>query len=209
MKHLARPFTAPALICSRHSCSALRSVPGPAARGHTAHRPPGQARPGSLRPRKPRRPGQPPRPRPGTRRRRTLQEKTAVTRHTIRIGGQPVAYTATAGNLLLRDDRNKPIASFFYVYYTRDGVTDVARRPLFYSFNGGPGSASIWMHVGLHRPTPRATTRRVSSCSRRTRCTTTSSSILDIADIVYIDPIGAGYSRMARARTCAATTGSA
>jgi len=126
-----------------------------------------------------------------------LQEKTSVTRHTIRIGGQPVAYTATAGNLLLRDDRNKPIASFFYVYYTRDGVTDLARRPIFYSFNGGPGTASIWMHVGFTGP------RRVTyddegfQLQPPYRLHDNEQSILDIADIVYIDPIGVGYSRMA------------
>src|SRR5512141_2047895 len=81
-----------------------------------------------------------------------LKETTAVTKHTITIGGQPLRYTATAGTLLLRDDKDKPIASFFYVYYAKDDVVDRAKRPIVYSFNGGPGTASVWMHMGFTGP---------------------------------------------------------
>jgi carboxypeptidase C (cathepsin A) len=126
------------------------------------------------------------------------QERTSVTRHSMRIGGQMVAYTATAGTLVLRDEGSgKAIASFFYVYYTRDNVADVSRRPLVYSFNGGPGTASVWMHVGFTGP------RRVVydddgfQLQPPYRLHDNEHSILDIADIVYIDPIGVGYSRMA------------
>ena len=121
-----------------------------------------------------------------------LQEKTSVTKHTIRIGGQPIAYTATTGNLVLRDDRGKAIASFFYVYYTRDGVTDLAKRPIFYSFNGGPGTASIWMHVGFTGP--RRVTYDEDGFQLRPpyRLHDNEHSILDVADIVYIDPVGVG-----------------
>ena len=126
-----------------------------------------------------------------------LQERTSVTHHSIRIGGQTVAYTATAGTLILRDDSQKPLASFFYVCYTRDGVSDVTRRPMVYSFNGGPGTASLWMHIGFTGP------RRVVydddgfQLQPPYRLNDNEQSILDIADIVYIDPIGVGYSRMA------------
>src|SRR5688572_6433239 len=81
-----------------------------------------------------------------------INETTSVTKHTLDVGGQRVAYTATAGTILLRDDKNKPEASVFYVAYTRDDVTDRARRPIFYSFNGGPGTASVWMHMGFTGP---------------------------------------------------------
>ena len=81
-----------------------------------------------------------------------VQDKTSVTRHTIRVGGQPIAYTATAGTLVLRDDLAKPVASFFYVFYSRDNVADLGKRPIVYSFNGGPGTASIWMHMGFTGP---------------------------------------------------------
>jgi len=126
-----------------------------------------------------------------------LQEKTSVTKRTIRIGGQPIAYTATTGNLVLRDDRGKAIASFFYVYYTRDGVTDLTKRPIFYSFNGGPGTASIWMHVGFTGP--RRVTYDEDGFQLRPpyQLHDNEHSILDVADIVYIDPVGVGLSRMA------------
>jgi len=126
-----------------------------------------------------------------------LQERTSVTHHSIRIGGQTVAYTATAGTLVLRDDAAKPLASFFYVYYTRDGVSDVTKRPMVYSFNGGPGTASLWMHIGFTGP------RRVVydddgfQLQPPYRLSDNEQSILDLADIVYIDPVGVGYSRMA------------
>src|SRR5918996_3406433 len=81
-----------------------------------------------------------------------LKETTSTTKHAIEIGGQRIAYTATAGTIVLRDDKNKAEASVFYVSYTRDDVTDRARRPMFYSFNGGPGTASVWMHMGFTGP---------------------------------------------------------
>lgn len=126
-----------------------------------------------------------------------LQEKTAVTHRSIRIGGQTVAYTATAGTLVLRDDSAKPIASFFYVYYTRDGVTDLTKRPMVYSFNGGPGTASVWMHLGFTGPRRVVYDEEGFMLQPPFRVSDNEHSLLDIADIVYVDPIGVGYSRMA------------
>jgi carboxypeptidase C (cathepsin A) len=126
-----------------------------------------------------------------------LQEKTSVTRHTIRIGGQPVAYTATAGTLVLRDERAKAIASFFYVYYSKDNVADLAKRPIVYSFNGGPGTASIWMHMGFTGPRRVVYDEDGFMLQPPYRLHDNEQSILDIADIVYIDPVGTGFSRMA------------
>lgn len=126
-----------------------------------------------------------------------LQEKTSVTRHNIRIGGQSVAYTATTGNLVISDETAKPIASFFYVFYARDNVTDVSKRPLIYSFNGGPGTASVWMHLGFTGPRRVVYDEDGFMLQPPFRLSDNESSILDIADIVYIDPVGTGYSRMA------------
>lgn len=125
------------------------------------------------------------------------QEKVSVTRHTLKVGGQPVAYTATTGTLVLRDDNGKALASFFYVYYSRDNVTDVAKRPIFYSFNGGPGTASIWMHMGFTGP--RLVTYDGEGFMVRPpfRLSDNEHSIIDVADIVFIDPVGTGFSRMA------------
>jgi carboxypeptidase C (cathepsin A) len=127
---------------------------------------------------------------------RPTEEKAAATRHTIRIGGQTVAYTATAGTQFLRDEAGTPIASMFYVYYARDGVTDLSRRPIVYSFNGGPGTASIWMHLGFTGPRRPVYDEDGFMLQPPFRLHDNEHSILDIADIVYIDPIGTGYSRM-------------
>ena len=126
-----------------------------------------------------------------------MKERTSVTKHTVRIGGQPIAYTATAGTLILRDDVEKPIASFFYVLYTRDDVADLATRPMVFSFNGGPGTASIWMHMGFTGPRRVVYDPNGFMVQPPFRLHDNEHSILDVADIVYIDPVGTGFSRMA------------
>lgn len=126
-----------------------------------------------------------------------LKETTSVTKHTIEIGGQRIPYTATAGTILLRDDKNKPEASVFYVAYTRDDVTDRSKRPIFYSFNGGPGTASVWMHMGFTGPRKVVYDDEGMMPAPPFRLENNSHAILDVADIVYIDPVGTGFSRMA------------
>lgn len=126
-----------------------------------------------------------------------LKETTSVTKHAIEVGGQRIAYTATAGTITLRDDKNKPEASVFYIAYTRDDVTDRARRPIFYSFNGGPGTASVWMHMGFTGPRRVVYDDEGMMPAPPFRLADNEHSILDVADIVFIDPVGTGYSRMA------------
>src|SRR5688572_32426175 len=75
------------------------------------------------------------------------------TQHQIELAGKTLKYTATAGWLILTDKKdNKPIAQFGYTAYTLDGVKDASRRPITFAFNGGPGSASIWLHMGALGP---------------------------------------------------------
>src|SRR5262245_51606064 len=70
------------------------------------------------------------------------------TQHTLQLGGQTLKYTATVGWLILNDkEKDEPIARFGYIAYTLDGVKDSSRRPITFAFNGGPGSASIWLHM--------------------------------------------------------------
>jgi carboxypeptidase C (cathepsin A) len=126
-----------------------------------------------------------------------LKETTSVTKHTIDVGGQRISYTATAGTILLRDDKQKPEASVFYVAYTRDDVTDRAKRPMFYSFNGGPGTASVWMHMGFTGPKKVVYDDEGMMPAPPFRLENNAHAILDIADIVFIDPVGTGFSRMA------------
>ena len=77
------------------------------------------------------------------------KEIAVQTKHSVEIGGTRINYTATAGRILLRDSQEKPTAAIFYIAYTRDDVTDLSKRPITFSFNGGPGSSSVWLHLGL------------------------------------------------------------
>src|SRR6184192_2099143 len=80
------------------------------------------------------------------------EEKIVQTKHSLKVGGQEIKYTATAGTILLKLEDGTPKASIFYVAYTKDDVSDPSQRPLTFSFNGGPGSASVWLHLGLFGP---------------------------------------------------------
>jgi carboxypeptidase C (cathepsin A) len=123
------------------------------------------------------------------------KETTSVTRRTVTIGGRQVAYTATAGTLHLKNDKGEPRASLFYIAYTRDGVADRSRRPVTFTFNGGPGSSSVWLHLGTFGP------RRVQFADAEAPAPApygfvdNAESVLDVTDLVFIDPVGTGYSR--------------
>jgi len=119
----------------------------------------------------------------------------AVTHHEATIGGEKISYTATAGTITLRDEEGKPTADVFYVAYTRDGVSDRTARPVTFAYNGGPGSASLWMHLGALGPRRVVIpdTSYVPPPPYRTE--DNASSLLDVTDLVFIDPVGTGYSR--------------
>ena len=92
------------------------------------------------------------------------EDKVVQTKHSARIGGQEIKYTATAGMLVMKDEEGKPKASVFYMAYTRDDVTDVAQRPIMFTFNGGPGSASgAWRWATLERYCRRLTNSWITS----------------------------------------------
>jgi carboxypeptidase C (cathepsin A) len=121
---------------------------------------------------------------------------TAVTsEHSVTIGGQRVPYRATAGHQPVLDGEGEPIASLFYVYYERSDIRDRTTRPLVISFNGGPGSASVWMHIGYTGPRFLNINDEgfpVQPYGVREN----PNSILDVADIVYVDPVNTGFSRI-------------
>src|SRR5262245_43655208 len=91
-------------------------------------------------------------PKPEAKEAKPPEEKSSVTHHTLTLDGQKLPYTATAGTLLLKDDDGTVKASVFYIAYTLDGVKDPAARPVTFAFNGGPGSASLWLHMGAFGP---------------------------------------------------------
>jgi carboxypeptidase C (cathepsin A) len=121
---------------------------------------------------------------------------TAITtEHTVTIKGQRVPYRATAGNQPVWDGDGSPIASVFYVYYERSDVRERATRPLVISFNGGPGSASVWMHIGYTGPRFLEIDDEgfpIQPYGVRDNA----HSILDVADIVFVDPVNTGFSRI-------------
>lgn len=124
-----------------------------------------------------------------------LPEEPVVTQHTARISGQSVRYTAEAGWLPIRDE-GKLTAKMFYIAYTRDGITDLRARPLVFSFNGGPGTASVWMHMGYTGPRRVVYDEDGFALRPPGGLEDNPHSILDVADIVYIDPVATGFSRM-------------
>src|SRR5687768_15047819 len=127
---------------------------------------------------------------------RVLQaESSVVSTNTVTIKGKAIPYKATAGTQPVWDKDGKVIASLFYTYYERTDVTDKSRRPFVISFNGGPGSASVWMHVAYTGP-------KILNIDNEGYpvqpygVKDNPNSILDVADIVYIDPVNTGFSRI-------------
>ncbi len=122
------------------------------------------------------------------------QAKTYVTKHQIRMGGVPLAYTATAGTLLMKNDDDEPIALCGFTSYVKDG-TDLRTRPILFAYNGGPGSASAWLHMGILGPKRTVLADVEHNTVGPFRIVDNEFGILDQADLVMIDPVGTGYSR--------------
>lgn len=122
-------------------------------------------------------------------------EHAVTTQHTATIRGQRVPYTATAGTLPVYDTEGQPVATVFYVYYERSDVQDKTRRPLMISFNGGPGSSSAWMHLGYTGP-KRVRIDDEGNPVQPYGVRDNPESVLDVTDIVFVDPVNVGFSRI-------------
>ena len=136
-------------------------------------------------------------PAPADKSAEALQDQESVTIHSVRIAGQEIAYTATAGTLVLREEDGEAKASVFYVAYTRNGVDDLSRRPLTFSFNGGPGSSSVWLHLGVFGPRRVVMGEPGALPKPPYELVDNEYSLLDHSDFVFIDPVTTGYSRAA------------
>ena len=132
------------------------------------------------------------------------KDNLVETRHSLTLDGQEIQYTVTTGTIVLKEETSdrekesegeKPKAQLFFIAYTKDGVQDKTQRPLTFSFNGGPGSSSVWLHLGLLGP------RRVemgdagSLLSPPYQLVDNEFSLLELTDLVFIDPVSTGYSR--------------
>lgn len=122
-------------------------------------------------------------------------DDSSVTKHTTKINGKKIHYSATVGNQPVWDAEGNPTATLFYTYYQRTDIKDNSSRPLLISFNGGPGSASVWMHIAYTGP-------KVLNVDdegyplQPYGVKTNPYSVLDVADIVYVNPVNTGYSRV-------------
>ncbi|MGD9101268.1 MAG: peptidase S10 [Anaerolineae bacterium] len=129
------------------------------------------------------------------------QEQISETQHTVVINGQKIAYKATAGTIVLKEEEGKAQASIFFVAYTRDADQDAddaayrRQRPLTFSFNGGPGSSSVWLHLGVLGPRRVLMDEVGNPLPPPYRLVDNEFSLLDVTDLVFIDPVSTGYSR--------------
>ncbi|HLW98013.1 MAG TPA: hypothetical protein VKR82_05160 [Candidatus Acidoferrales bacterium] len=122
------------------------------------------------------------------------KEESSVTEHTIRIGGQTIPYKATASTILLKDDAGEPTGLMYSVAYTRSDVTDLSKRPISFYYNGGPGSSTMWLHMGAFGPRRVATVDGEFTPPAPYKLVDNSESLLDKTDMVFIDAMGTGYS---------------
>src|SRR5437763_3123642 len=127
-----------------------------------------------------------------------LDNPPIVTKHEIRIGGRTLRYTVTTGMMPLRNAAGETEARIFYMAYTLDGVGDKSQRPLMFSFNGGPGSASVWLHMGALGPRRVQMTDEGWMPQPPFRLVDNEQTWLDFTDLVFIDPVGTGFSRAAK-----------
>jgi carboxypeptidase C (cathepsin A) len=127
--------------------------------------------------------------------------KDAVTHHTIVLGGRTIGYTARAGTILLRDGENDPTASVFYVAYTADKA-DARKRPVTFFWNGGPGSSTIWLHMGSFAPVRVDVPKNATQPGPNPQLADNPQSLLDTSDLVFVDAVGTGWSTIvARGKT--------
>jgi len=122
------------------------------------------------------------------------EEKISQTSHVLRLDGRDIKYTATAGTLPIRGEDGRVQARMFFVAYTKDGE-DVKTRPLSFLYNGGPGSATVWLHMGSFSP------KRVQMADEGFQpappyhLVDNEDSLIDVSDLVFVDAISTGYSR--------------
>ncbi len=129
----------------------------------------------------------------------TPEDNLSVTHHSVTINGEEIRYTATTGTLVLKEEVDKEgekaKASVFFIAYTRDDVENMSERPITFSFNGGPGSSSVWLHLGVLGPRCVTPDDKGELPHPPYQLKNNECSILDKTDLVFIDPVSTGFSR--------------
>jgi carboxypeptidase C (cathepsin A) len=124
-----------------------------------------------------------------------VDETPVVTHHSIKLDGKPLNYTATVAQMPLKNASGETEAHIFYMAYTMEGASDAAKRPLTFCFNGGPGSASVWVHMGGMGPRSPKLQPNGGMPPPPYQIKDNQNTWLDQTDLVFIDPVGTGYSR--------------
>ena len=124
-----------------------------------------------------------------------VAEQSISKRDSVTVGGRRIAYVVTPGTVTIRDDEGAPIASMFYVAYVADRAKDAPERPITFLFNGGPGSSSMWLHMGSFAPIRVETPTTSTAGPAPFRIVPNSQSLIDRSDLVFIDAVGTGLSR--------------
>src|SRR5690349_14418679 len=122
------------------------------------------------------------------------KEESSVTEHSIKIGGQTIPYKAIAGTILLKNEKDEPQALIYSTSYIRSDVKDMSQRPISFLYNGGPGSASVWLHMGAFGPRRVLTANAESTPPPPYKLTDNAGTLLDKTDMVFLDPVGTGFS---------------
>ncbi len=126
------------------------------------------------------------------------EPKSFITTHQISNGGKIIRYKAIASETYLKNKSDEAVASIWSVAYVQEGLSDLTKRPVTFVFNGGPGSASVWLHMGMFGPE----LVKVNSDAKEDdgaapyNLVNNKNGLLDLTDIVFIDPVGTGYSRV-------------
>ena len=123
------------------------------------------------------------------------EEKISQTSHTIRLDGRDIKYTATTGTLPIRLDNGQVAARMFFVAYTKDGE-DVKTRPVSFLYNGGPGAATIWLHMGSFAPKHVQMADEGFQPAPPYKLVDNENSLIDVTDLVFVDAIDTGFSRV-------------
>ena len=132
------------------------------------------------------------------------EDQLSITQHSVTIDQQEIHYTVTAGTIVLKEEQEKDSksggekakASVFLVAYTLDNAGDITKRPITFSFNGGPGSSSVWLHLGVLGPRCVETDQQGNLLQPPYQLVENQYSVLDQTDLVFIDPISTGFSRV-------------
>lgn len=134
----------------------------------------------------------------GAKKEEEQEDKVVTTTHTTTINGEEIEYAVTAGKLAMKSDDGKTKAHIFFIAYTKKDVEDLGKRPISFAFNGGPGSSSVWLHLGMLGPKRIKLPDDATSLAPPYELVGNPHSLLDITDLVFIDPVSTGFSRPAK-----------